>query len=108
MNLLMVAPYLPAPSWGASTRSYYLLQALAREHTVSLLALSHDSATETFDTPLQEIKLKRMRQVPSTSSIRNKRVRQLLSAFSIKSYLMDLYYSEEAQKELDLFLSQDS
>ncbi len=108
MNLLMVAPYLPAPSWGASTRSYYLLQALARKYTVSLLALSHDSTTEIVAAPLSEIKLKRTRLVPSTSSIQSKRIRQLLRLFSTKSYFMDLYYNEKAQKELDLLLSQDT
>ncbi len=107
MNLLMVAPYLPAPSWGASTRSYYLLQALAHEHSVSLLALSDASAPEAISASLQEINLKHIYQVSSASSMENRRFRKILSTFMRKSYLMKLYYEQEIQHELDAILAQE-
>jgi hypothetical protein len=43
MNILVVARSLPRPTWGAGTRNFHLLRALALRHTVSLLALVEDS-----------------------------------------------------------------
>ena len=38
MKLLVVTHNLPLPRWGAGTRNYHLLNALARMHEVSLFA----------------------------------------------------------------------
>lgn len=108
MNLLMVAPYLPAPSWGASTRSYYLLQALARKYSVSLLALSDSYATNADNTWLQTLNLKHLYQVTSASSMQNRRFKKIASTFSSKSYLMDLFYKKEIQQKLDTLLLQNN
>ncbi len=106
MNLLMVSSYLPDRSWGAGTRSYYLLRALARRHSVSLLALSVDGSTETVSNALEEMGLKHVWQIASPSILQKKRIQQILSMLQGKSYLLSLCYREEVQKEIDTLLSQ--
>lgn len=39
MKVLVLTSSLPTPSWGAGTRNYYFLKALATRYTVSLLSL---------------------------------------------------------------------
>ena len=107
MNLLMVSPHLPDPSWGASTRSYYLLKALVREHSVSLLTLQDSSSQEIVATTLQDIELKKMRQFVLPPTMQRKRFYQLLSVLKGKSYLLDAYNIEELQREIDVLLAQD-
>lgn len=107
MNLLMVSSYVPGRSWGAGTRSYYLLQALARQHSVSLLAVSVDSSTETVSNALQEMKLKDVWQITSTSSVQKKRIQQIVTLLQGKSYLLSLHYKEEVQKKIDALLTQN-
>jgi len=107
MNLLMVSPHLPDPSWGASTRSYYLLKALVREHSVSLLTLQDSSSEEIVTTTLQDIELKKMRQFVLPPTMQRKRFYQLLSILKGKSYLLDAYNIEELQREIDVLLAQD-
>ena len=46
MKILIVARSLPRPTWGAGTRNYHLLRALASEHDVSLLALVDEHERE--------------------------------------------------------------
>ena len=106
MNLLMVSPHLPSPSWGAGTRSYYLLKALADKHTVSLLSLADEKTTEAH-TMLHEIGLKRIRVLPLQISLRSKRVQQLTSVIRNRSYLLDSYQKEEVQQAISDALLQD-
>src|SRR5689334_9970746 len=40
MKLLVVSPHLPSPTWGSKARSYYILQMLARSHSLDLLAIA--------------------------------------------------------------------
>jgi polysaccharide biosynthesis protein PslH len=107
MNLLMVSSYVPGRSWGAGTRSYYLLQALAHQHSVSLLAVSVDSSIETVSNALQEMKLKDVWQITSTSSVQKKRIQQIVTLLQGKSYLLSLHYKEEVQKKIDVLLTQN-
>lgn len=44
MNILMVSPLFPTPTSGQNTRNFHLLQTLAKDHHVSLLALEDNSA----------------------------------------------------------------
>jgi sugar transferase (PEP-CTERM/EpsH1 system associated) len=105
MKLLMVSPYLPHPSWGAGTRSYYLLKALAREHTVSLLALADSSNVETHCAALAEM-THALRIVPRPPSGR-KRPQQLMNVLRGRSYLLDLFTLPQVQQELDAILPHD-
>ncbi|MBE3560370.1 MAG: glycosyltransferase [Ktedonobacteraceae bacterium] len=98
MNLLMVSPHLPDPSWGAGTRSYHLLKALAREHTVSLLALT-DGTVRMSETAIPG--LASVHQVVLPASRLRKRAQQLMSILRGRSYLLDFYFLEEVQRELD-------
>jgi len=103
MNLLMVSPHLPHPSWGAGTRSYYLLKALSRKHTVSLLALTDSSDFETHCEALAEMTL--VLRVISHPPSGRKRLYQLMSVLRGRSYLLDSYILAEVQKELDALIS---
>ena len=47
MKLLMLSANLPLPVGGANARNYHLLKALARKHTVSLLAFASTAELET-------------------------------------------------------------
>src|ERR1700730_11156231 len=71
MNLLMVSPHLPSPSWGAGTRSYHLLKALACKHNTSLLFLGNEQ-TDEIQLSLREINLKQVRQIPLQISLQRK------------------------------------
>jgi sugar transferase (PEP-CTERM/EpsH1 system associated) len=79
MNVLMVLLSMPAPRTGASTRNYHLLRALAREHHVSVLVLSH-GGEDVSDADIAAVEALvdslRIVQIPYT---RSKRARQLLS-----------------------------
>lgn len=110
MNLLVVSPYLPHPSWGAGTRSYYLLKALAHKHTVSLLALTdgldvetHRAALAGMTNMLQVVPRRGDMQTPS----RHKRLQQSMNVLRGRSYLLDLFLLPEMQQELDAILSRD-
>ncbi|GAC1353822.1 MAG: glycosyltransferase [Ktedonobacteraceae bacterium] len=107
MNILMVSPHLPSPSWGAGTRSYYVMKALARNHNVSLLALTDRRKTETDDRLFEGVKLKQFRQVILSSTVQRKRGQQLMSIVQGRSYLLDSYMRDEVQREIDALLSQD-
>ena len=105
MNLLMVSPHLPNPSWGAGTRSYYLLKALAAKYSVSLLSLTSE---QTSDSLAQEIHLKRIHQLPLHTSLHQKRAQQLASIIRNRSYLADTYYHKEVQQAINDILAQDA
>jgi sugar transferase (PEP-CTERM/EpsH1 system associated) len=105
MNLLIVSPYLPAPLWGASTRSYYLLNALAREHTVTLVASANDDGSQ--EAVLAEMKLKHFVKVPLPNLSQGKRMQQVVSILRRRSRLLDLYYIEAIQPVLDDLFAQD-
>src|SRR5947209_2059203 len=106
MKLLMVSPHLPHPSWGAGTRSYYLLKALAREHAVSLLALTGDSDGKNDCAMLAEL-TQTLRIVSRTPSNR-KRWQQLTSTLRGRSYLLDSYIDLEVQQALDAMVAGDA
>ena len=104
MNLLMVSPHLPDPSWGAGTRSYYLLKALADKYSVSLLSLTGEKVPASLG---QEINLKHIQQFPLPLSLQQKRAQQLTSIIRNRSYLADTYYHKEIQQAINDILAQD-
>src|SRR5690242_12307602 len=55
--MLILSAYLPGPGWGASARSYYLLQALASRHDISLIALVSPEEYEMYraHSPLHDL-----------------------------------------------------
>jgi polysaccharide biosynthesis protein PslH len=104
MKLLMVSACLPQPSWGASTRNYYLLKALTSQHQVTLYALVNG------DEPVATSELAQLASI--TSGLRifprplssAKRWHQLKSMINAKSYFLDLFILPEVQEALDTVL----
>jgi len=104
MNLLMVSPSFPRRTWGAGTRNYYLLKMLAREHTISLLTLIDKGVS--YEKSLLEGFTHTVRSVARPPS-RYKRLRQLKSAVSGKSYLSSMHTLVNMQEALDDLLTRD-
>lgn len=107
MKLLMVSANLPRPAWGASARNFHLLNALARQHTVSLLALVESAEAEAFgDISLLEDLAHTVRTVSGTV-FQAKRWHQLVSMVRGNSYTLDMYMLKEMQDALDAMLAHD-
>lgn len=110
MKLLMLTPNLPSPTGGANARNYHLLQALARQHTVSLLAFvnSAELEVETDMSHLQSL-THELQVIPHVMSTMNraKRLQQFVSVALGQSYLLDLHTSSELQDALNTMLARE-
>ncbi len=110
MKLLIVTPNLPSPTGGANTRNYHLLQALARKHTVSLLAFVNSAELEagTGISYLQSL-THELRVIPHVMNRMNhaKRWQQFASVARGQSYLLDLHTSPEVQEALHTMLARE-
>src|SRR5438034_11427214 len=96
----MVSANLPRPAWGASARNYHLLKALARQHTVSLLALVESAEVEAnADVSLLQDLAHTVRTVPGTV-FHAKRWHQLASMLRGESYTLAMYMLREMQDAL--------
>ena len=108
MKLLMLTPNLPSPTGGANARNYHLLQALARKHTISLLAFVNSAELEAGMNMahLQSLahKLQVIPHVMNTIN-RAKRLQQFVSVARGQSYLLDLHTSLEVQDTLNAMLA---
>lgn len=100
MRILMVTHHVPRPTWGAGTRNFYFLKALARHHTVSLLSLV--DATDPTASDAGELRdiLRTIRLVPLRPA-RMKRINQVLSLLRGRSPLLDAHTLPEAQRTID-------
>jgi sugar transferase (PEP-CTERM/EpsH1 system associated) len=107
MNLIMVSPFFPSRSTGASTRSYYLLKALADKYAISLIALGGETYAEVEDAVLEGINLKWLIKVPVLPALQSKRVQQALSMLRGRSRLLDAYHVEGVQQALDGLCTRD-
>jgi sugar transferase (PEP-CTERM/EpsH1 system associated) len=101
MKLLMVSPSLPSPTWGAGTRNYHLLKTLAREHTVSLLALVNSPQVDEGDLSLLK-DLAHTVRIAVRSVPPSKRLQQLMYVVRGKSYALEI--NSCLQKDLDILL----
>src|SRR5713226_2955357 len=99
MKLLMASPSLLSPTWGAGTRNYHLLKTLAREHTVSLLALVDSPDVDEGDLSLLKALAHTVRiavrPVPPS-----KRLQQLMYVVRGKSCALGI--NSCLQKDLDM------
>jgi|SRR5579883_279767 sugar transferase (PEP-CTERM/EpsH1 system associated) len=100
MNILIVSPQIPYPLWGAGTRNYQLLKALAQRHTVSLLSLA--TGFKMPDDYVAELE-KYVRGAfhlftPSPSSRRRD---QLLHTLHGTSYILESHLLSEIQQTID-------
>ena len=107
MKILVVAHSLPRPTWGAGTRNYHLLRALAQKHTVSLLALVRPDEREHGSAAHLRSHTRHVRQVevPPTSS---KRLNQIVALAKRQSYLLNLQMLPAAQAALNEELARHS
>ncbi|MEO8973078.1 MAG: glycosyltransferase [Ktedonobacteraceae bacterium] len=108
MKLLVVTQNLPSPTGGANARNYHLLQALARKHTVSLLAFVNSAELE-GETALSHLQflIHELRVIPHVMNTRKKRLQQLTSVARGQSYLLDLHTSPELQEVLNTMLARE-
>lgn len=107
MRILMVSPYIPSPTSGNRSRSYYLLKMLARQHTVSLLALD-DGVTPASPqalAPLEDFTAS-MQIVPFLVAY-SKRVRQVLNILKGKSTYLSQHVSASMQDALTDLLARE-
>src|SRR5690349_1108453 len=103
MKLLMVSPSLPSPTWGGGTRSYHLLKTLAREHTVSLLAVVDSPEIEERDLSLLKDFAHTVRIVVRPAPL-PKRSQQLMYIVRGKSYALGINSFSDLQKAMDILL----
>src|SRR5260370_26641159 len=108
MNLLIVTADLPRPAWGASARNFHLLKALAREHSVSLLALVGSVEAEAYG-EIRQLKnvVRSVQLIPRPVSY-SKRRQQLMNMARRQSYLLNLFILQEMQDTLDVLLAGDN
>ncbi len=105
MNILMVSPYIPSPTSGNRSRSYYLLKMLARQHTVSLLAID-DGVTPAVPqslAPLEDF-TSIIQTVPFVAAY-PKRVRQLINLLIGRSTFLSQRRTAGMQRALNDLLA---
>lgn len=106
MKLLVLTPSLPTPTWGAGTRNYHMLKALAQRHTVSLLSLADDEKSALTHTPLLQDVVQTFKYVVR-SSLARKRFVQASAILRLKPYSLDCNAVLEMQEALDALLAQE-
>jgi sugar transferase (PEP-CTERM/EpsH1 system associated) len=104
MNILVVSPTIPSPLAGFSTRSYYLLKALATKHAVSLLALDGAPAQGLArkTSPLENLTYS-MEVIAPPESL-SKRWQQLVGLLQGKPYILNASILVEMQAAIDRLL----
>jgi sugar transferase (PEP-CTERM/EpsH1 system associated) len=100
MRILIVSPFMPyPPNWGFGKRVYHLMEVLSRTHSVSLLTYANDGdaahieALESFCVAVHT--------VPGRVLRFGKRLAQLRSVASPRSFQRRSTYSEAMQRKLD-------
>ncbi len=98
---------MPSPTGGANARNYYLLKALARKHTVSLLAFANTAELEiATDLSYLECLTHELQVIPQGMN-RMKRFQQFANVARGRSYLLDIHTSPELQDALDAMLARE-
>jgi sugar transferase (PEP-CTERM/EpsH1 system associated) len=105
MKLLVVSIPLPRPQSGASARNYYLLKALARQHSVSLLAFHGVDEGEDDDLRLLETYTQTITLVPWKESA--KRRQQMIHVLRGRSYWLNRFIMPAMQEALDEMLARE-
>lgn len=100
MRILVLSPFLPyPPNWGFGKRVYHLLEVLSRNHQVSLLTYADDRDAQSLQA-LRAICVG-VHTVPPRRLRFGKRVAQLLSVASPKSFQRRTTYNPQMQQKLD-------
>lgn len=108
MKIVMVSPYLPSPTSGNRSRSYYLLKMLASQHAVSLLAMGEKFVLETPRdmVPLESF-TRSVKVLQPASRAYPKRIHQLVNVVRRKSNVADGHDMIKLQNELNLLFVHD-
>lgn len=107
MKILMVSPYLPSPTSGNRARSYYLLKMLARQHTVSLLAMDDGDAIEACCTMSLLRSFTHRVDVLHRPTFSSRRLHQLVNVICGRSNVLDEHTMKGMQRRLDVLLAHD-
>ncbi len=97
MNILMVSANIPSPTWGASSRNYYLLKALASRHTISLLALDSPDDSGSPDDIAQLKRLTRSTRIIALPNSTPKRWQQLFDLIRGQSFELKVRTLDQMQ-----------
>ena len=100
MKILIVTRSLPRPTWGAGTRNYHLLRALASKHDVSLLALVDEHEREQSAAAHLFPHTRAVRQVDAPPS-GSRRIDQIRALAAGRSFYLESHTVPEAQAALD-------
>lgn len=98
MKMLVLTPSLPSPTWGAGTRNFYFLKALAEHHTVTLLSLVDKEEDLQHLSRLEDF-VHTVRYVVRPPA--KKRYQQLTSLLRWRSYSVECNELPEVQAALD-------
>lgn len=86
MNVLSVLPYSPVPAdFGGALREFHLLKALCKEHTVTVLCYGTEDQKKLFLDKFEN-DIEELHMVDQPVGRKFRRVAQLISVFSKKSY----------------------
>jgi len=107
MKLLILTANLPSPTGGANARNYHLLKALARKHSVSLLAFASTTGQEIATGMACLESLTHELQVIPLNVNRMKRIQQFANVVRGQSYLLDLHTLPDLQDALDAMLARE-
>jgi polysaccharide biosynthesis protein PslH len=104
MKVLVLTPSFPSPTWGAGTRNYYFLKALAKYHRVSLLSLIEKKEDLEQISLLEDFvhSVKYVQRPPV-----RKRMKQLTYLARLRSYSIESNVLAEVQAALDAFFAED-
>jgi sugar transferase (PEP-CTERM/EpsH1 system associated) len=106
MRLLLLCPWLPYPvTWGFAKRVYHVLEELATRHQVTLVTYSDGD-----DQAAQDVlgRLCTVHVVPRPALPAGKRLAQVASTLSPRSFQHRLMYSDAMQRQLDTLTSGDA
>src|SRR6185295_20407058 len=99
MRLLIASPVLPyPPTWGFATRVFHFVRLLARHHAVTVVAYGEPGDTDAIEhlTRLGAA----VHAVPRAAGAGTKRLAQLSSLVSPRSYQWRAMYSSAMQRTL--------
>lgn len=105
MKILTVMPYSPVPAdFGGALRENYLLQSLASEHEVTLLTFGDAEQKELFIEEFPE-PIDNLIMIEEPWERRHRRIAQLYSVLTSRSYYYNNSYSEEMQQKINELLA---
>lgn len=111
MRVLILSPYLPfPPHFGGASRIYNLIKQLSNEHSITLLTLvdeegREEHVKEMFNFCESVIPVQSHNTLQSIG-MRRKRIRQLMTTFSLTCYQYKSFFYPEMQQQIYRTLSQ--